>query len=273
MLYYIDTGKETSVLGNEDTYGLGELVIGHPHGTFALTAASRVMLQAIASHQGLLHGTGIDWGSGVGGLAILAAKIASVSAVYGLEIFEQNIDAAVENARVNNVSHKVRFLWSDSYTPYRHEDRLKLEALKGSIDFIVSNPPSSEGDDGFTFRRIVLQGARDYLKKGGIVLLNISFQYGAERIRSLTAQMPEYTYRGIVATTEPEPFDLARQDLLDCVRQYVNEEQNGKTPYTFIGEGGDENCLISAQEAFERYEKYAVSPLSKWQTHLFEYCG
>lgn len=41
-----------------------------------------------------------------------------------------------------------------------------MDSLHGGVDFVLSNPPSSQGDDGFGFRREVLRG-REFLKKGG----------------------------------------------------------------------------------------------------------
>lgn len=37
--------------------------------------------------------------------------------------------------------------------------------LRGQLDFVLANPPSSDGDDGFTFRRIVLRDSAEYLNE------------------------------------------------------------------------------------------------------------
>ena len=73
--------SEESTVTPQMTGGLCELRICHPAGTFALTPASRISLQAIGEHQTLLAGRGIDWGTGTGCLAIAAAKIARVESV------------------------------------------------------------------------------------------------------------------------------------------------------------------------------------------------
>src|SRR5260370_38859503 len=101
----------------EMTRGLCELSIRHPPGTFALTPASLISLQAIGQHQELLKGHGLDWGSGSGCLAIAAAKIPAVQSVTGLEIAEANVLVARDNAIRNSVGDKVTFLVSDSYSP------------------------------------------------------------------------------------------------------------------------------------------------------------
>src|SRR5437660_11819394 len=114
---YPPVSAAQTTLTEEMTGGLGELRIRHPAGTFALTPASRIALQAIGKHQGLLSGHGLDWGSGTGSLAIAAAKVPGVQKVVGLEIAEGNVAVARENAQDNGVAGKVTFVLSDSYSP------------------------------------------------------------------------------------------------------------------------------------------------------------
>ncbi len=79
----------------------------HPTpGTFAITPASIISIQAIGQHQYLLRGIGSDWGSGVGGLAIATAKIPAVTQLLGMEISEANVDTTLANARLNKVEGK-----------------------------------------------------------------------------------------------------------------------------------------------------------------------
>lgn len=271
MIREINLGSPESVLEEPFTKGLGRLKFFHPAGTFAITPASSILFRAIMDHQNMLHGVGIDWGSGIGCQAILAARIPSVTMVFGLEISEPNIAISVKNAKENGVARKVRFFWSDSYQPFDEEDRRMMESLKGSIDFVVSNPPSSEGDDGFNFRRMVLDGAKDYLKPGGIVLINASFQYGIERVLALAEEHCGYRYKGVAATTACVPFDLARPDLVKCLRNYAAEEQSGGKKYTFFSAEDEQDGMIDARTALSRYEEHGVSPYTKWQTHLFRF--
>lgn len=273
MIREIRTGEDVSILNNDYTKGLGQIQFCHPVGTFALTPASNILINAIINKQDFLFGTGIDWGSGVGCLVILAAKIKTVNRVYGLEISEANINAAIKNAEINNVKEKVTFLHSDSYDPFDKANKQELEKNKGKINFILANPPSSEGDDGFEFRRIVLKGAKDYLCKDGIVFLNASFQYGVKRVEELYKNTGDYSYMGLAATTVCVPFDLNRADLLDCLKIYSREEQKGGFEYTFFAEqdANSYNRYINAQTALENYYKHGKSPWTKWQTHIFKY--
>lgn len=266
----IDTKNDESILEASCTNGLGRLTFRHPHRTFALTPASMILLKAIADNKDLLHGTGLDWGSGVGCQAILAAKIDAVDMVYGLDISKDNVDAAVQNAKNNKVDRKTRFILADSYEPLDDTDRQDIRSLNYNVDFIVSNPPSSDWDDGFGYRRIILSGAQGFLKKKGIVLMNISFQYGADRVKALTDDFPRFKHVGVIASTDRVPFDLSRPDLLDCLEVYAREEKMGGMDYTFIKEGSDEE-FINARTALTQFKKNGTSPLTKWQTHLFQY--
>lgn len=265
-----DDGTRT-VLSNEETFGLGELVVRHPPGTTALSAASRIALEAVGTHPELFKGTGIDWGSGTGALAIAAARVPTVESVIGLEVNSANVAAAEENAQTNGVAGRVRFLHSDSFTPFAESDRQMLGKLRGQIQFLLANPPSSEGDDGFEFHRVVLRGARDFLAPGAVVCLNVSYQYGPERIDQLTETMPDYRPCGVLASSPWMRFDLPRTELLNRLRQYAQAERDGGWKYTFPNPDDPEGEHLTAVQALERYEKFAESPWTMWLVLLFRF--
>jgi hypothetical protein len=259
-----------TVLDDQETAGLGKIQILHPPGTFVLTPASLISIRAIGKNQGLLAGNGIDWGSGTGCLAIAAAKVGSVKRVVGLEIEPANVRIARENAALNGVAAKTEFLSSDSYNPPVPADQAKLDSLRGKADFVLANPPVSDDADGFEFRRMVLRGAKDYLRSHGRVFLSISYQYGMRRIIQLLADAPGFAYGGILATTDWVPFDLRRPDLLDCLRLYAESEQKGGLEYTFQAPGYVGEKIMNARVALAHFRATGDSPLSRWQTHLFE---
>ena len=262
--------ENQTVLEENRTFNLGEIRISHPSGTFGLTPASHISMEAIGRNQHLLSGIGIDWGSGTGCLSIIAAKIPAVSNVVGLEISESNVEIARENALANSIDKKVLFIRSDSYYPFSETHGKNLEALKGRVNFILANPPSSEDDDGFEYRRIVLEGAKEYLQNDGVVFLSISYQYGIQRIERMTNDVSGFVHAGVLASTEWVSFDLGRPDLLHCLELYAKEERRGGLEYTFanpetLKEG------MNARSALDHYYETLRSPLSKWQTHLFKY--
>lgn len=262
------TGTST-VLPGSDTNGLGSIRIEHPKGTFALTPASFISLTAICYRQDLLSGVGLDWGTGTGCLAIAAARVDSVRRVYGLEVERANVNAARVNVTLNAVDKKVRILHCDSYRPFTASGVKRLEALKHKVTFILANPPSSEGDDGFGYRREVLRGGRKYLERGGRVFLSISSQYGAARITRLVRDAPGFVYRGLLASTNLVPFDLSRSDLLHCLELYAAEERRGGLEYTFHNPEA-KDLTMNATSGLDMYRSTGRSPLMRWQTHLFE---
>lgn len=259
--------KEQTTVTSEMICGLCELCIRHPPGTFALTPASLISLQAIGRHREILKGHGLDWGSGTGCLAIAAAKVPAVQSVVGLEISEANLAVARENAVRNGVGEKTTFLLSDSYLPQSSADRALLDSLAGKVNFLLANPPSSDGDDGFGFRRIVLRGARTFLMSEGVVFLSVSCQYGQRRVEGLSQEIPGFVYGGILTSTDWVPFDLNRPDLLHCLHLYAEEECRGGLAYTFRHPRHEQT--MTAQGALAHYESTRESPLSKWQMHRF----
>lgn len=251
------------------TGGLGELRLAHPPGTFALTPASHIALTAVGQNHHLLHGRGLDWGSGVGGLAILAARISAVSQVIGLEITAANVAVAEDNARANGVADKVRFLLADGYTPLGADDGCLLDTFIGQTDFILANPPASTGDDGFGFRRQLLAGGQRFLRSGGVVFLNISSQYGQARLAGLRNDASGYVYGGLLASSDWVPFDQKRPDLRQNLEDYVNTEKGGGPRYEFARPSSPGEATLDAQTAQAWYAQTGESPLACWQVHLF----
>ncbi|HUN24433.1 MAG TPA: methyltransferase [Anaerolineales bacterium] len=270
----MNTSPHISKFFPNETHGLGEFTFAHPPRTFALTPASRILIRAICENQSRLHGIGLDWGCGVGCLAIVAARIQAVETVIGLDIAEQNIASAQKNARQNAVASKVQFILADSFQAVQATDQEILQSWHGKANFLLTNPPASDGDDGFGFRRKVLREAVPFLKAGGQVWLNVSAQYGVERITRLTTEVTGYRYAGMLCSSNWQAFDLHRPDLLACLQTYVAEELRGGMPYQFQPGGSQRPQLpINAQTAYAEYLQSGISPLSQWQTHLFEFVG
>jgi hypothetical protein len=176
-----------------------------------------------------------------------------VNRIFGLEICQANVQIAQKNALLNGVEGKVSFLPSDSYSPFSEPDRKLLDSLAGQMYFILANPPASEEDDGFGYRMIVLKGARRYLTNGGVVFLNISLQYGTERVRRLTSEIPEFSHGGNLSSTDWVSFDLKRPDLLRRLEQYVQEEQRGGIEYTFAHPKTPDDRNFDAQSALAHF--------------------
>lgn len=255
-----------TLLTHADTAGLGVLHIDHPDGAFGPSIATRIAVRCIGQHRDLLRGVGVDWGCGPGTLAIAAARIPDVTDVFGLDVNPINVAAAAVNAVVNGVSTKARFAVADSFSPVDEIAAARLAEHVGSLDFVVANPPASQGDDGFGYRRQVLAGALSFLRPGGVVFLNVSQQYGTRRIEELAAG-DAYGFLGVLASSELVPFDLERPDLLESLRDYRMEEARGGTAYEFPTREGRP---MTATQALAHFNATGLSPLTRWQVLGFE---
>jgi hypothetical protein len=247
---------------------LGVIRVRHPEGAFIPTEASRIALVAIETHQELLHGVGIDWGSGSGCLTIAAARVSAVRAMTGLELSEAGVVAARANADVNEAATKVTFINSDSFSPLAEKDGQKVTNLIGQTNFLIANPPSSEGD-GFDFYRRVLRESTEFLVNDAPVFITTSIQYGTRRVEGLVQECPGFSYEGILASTDWVPFDLDRPDLMHCLELYAQEEIRGGLIYEFGGIEGMSLEPTDARSSLEEYQKSRRRPLTKWLTYLF----
>ncbi len=257
--------SSTMVLSSDETGGLGTLRFRHPPGTFAPSPATLATLRAVAEHADSLIGVGVDWGCGIGVLSIGAARIDGVERVIGLELSKENVAAATENSVLNGVEGRVTFATADSYQPVEAEGRALLEPLRGRLDFIIANPPHSMTNDGFDFRRRVIREGAEFLKPGGMALLQALSAYGTGRVGELAAD--EYAYEGIALRTDLIPLDFARAQLQEQIAIYVGEERRGGQPYEFYV-GDEAGGPVTAVEALRAVEA-GETILGRWQVHRF----
>ncbi len=209
-----------------------------PRGTFPLTQASRASMRAIANHGAdLLRGVGIDWGCGVGCLAIAGCVGApEVSQVYGLDIDAANVEAARANAERHGLGAKCQFHQADSFAISDPRAAADLAALS-PVDFIVANPPADHdaGGDGFGWRRRIAKEAAGLLKPGAPLLVQAGpspraqpaartiCERSASRAQALSAYGPRrfaslgvghgLRHVSILHWDGPVELDLSRPDL------------------------------------------------------------
>jgi len=127
----------------------------------------------------------LDMCTGSGCIAISLAKYISNALVTAVDISEEALSVANENAKKNNV--EVNFVKSDLF---RDLDKQKF-------DIIISNPPYVKrsfidnlddevkdnepiialdgGEDGLDFYKVISNNAREYLKQDGILAFEIGY--------------------------------------------------------------------------------------------------
>ena len=154
----------------------------------------------------------LDVCTGSGCIIISLAKYKNGLEAVGCDISGEALEVADDNAKNNGVD--VRFLLSDLY-----------EAVDDRFDVIVSNPPYIRtgvieglmdevrdheprialdgGEDGLDFYRRLIDGADDHLISGGMLLLEIGFDQGAD----VSRLMEEHGYRDVTVVK-----DLAGND-------------------------------------------------------------
>ncbi|TXD85170.1 peptide chain release factor N(5)-glutamine methyltransferase [Subsaximicrobium wynnwilliamsii] len=151
----------------------------------------------------------LDIGTGSGCIAIALAKQLSASSVYAVDVSEEALKMAVENAKVNEV--KIEFGNMDILEPDHRNlpaGRQGLEFLNLKFDIIVSNPPYVrqlekelmqanvldhephealfvEDGNPLLFYRAICELAQAKLKPGGSLYFEINEYLGDEMVQLL----------------------------------------------------------------------------------------
>ena len=128
-----------------------------------LDYGTRVLLESIDIDN--IDGDVLDFGCGYGPIGIFI-KDNTNSNVDMIDVNERSISLAKKNASLNNVN--VNIFYSDRY-----------ENINKKYDYIISNPPIRVGNE-ILFE--ILFGAKDYLKKGGKLIIVINKNQGAKTV-------------------------------------------------------------------------------------------
>ena len=158
----------------------------------------------------------LEIGTGSGAIAVVAAKEISNCRVTATDYFLKALVVAKLNAKKHGVSDKINFLQSDMFS----------ELPIALYDCIVSNPPYIQtsrlndlmpdvldfeprdaldgGYDGLDFYKRTIPEALNYLKKGGVIALEIG-ETQAKEVTSLF--YGEDKYEGINVTQDYSGYD------------------------------------------------------------------
>jgi release factor glutamine methyltransferase len=137
----------------------------------------------------------LDLCTGSGCIAVAMAKEVPEARVFATDIGDGALRLAGENAAMHNVAGRIEFLEGDLF------GALRGLGLEGSFDLIISNPPYVSGDemnglqpeirlfepyaalyggeDGFHFIRRIVEGAPEFLRPGGALILEIGYGQSA----------------------------------------------------------------------------------------------
>ena len=149
----------------------------------------------------------LDIGTGSGNIPIALAKLLPTSHIFSLDVSPDALSVARANARLNHVATQIDFAQVDFF-----EFIENYRELENHFDIIVSNPPyvtTAEmqslpadvkkepvlaldgGNDGLKFYRVLLAGARRFLKPGGYLACEI----GEGQKAALTGLLNEHGYK------------------------------------------------------------------------------
>ncbi len=168
-----------------------------------------------------------DVGTGSGCIAIALAVYAPHARIYALDLSPDALAVARANAQHHKVAQRITFIQSDL-----------LAALPEPVDLIVSNPPYIAADewatlprevreheprlalhggpDGLDVVRELLEQARDNVRPGGALLVEIGAGQGAAAT---------HLARQICPTANVSlQADLAGRDRVLCVQIHVDQE-------------------------------------------------
>jgi release factor glutamine methyltransferase len=148
----------------------------------------------------------VDLCTGSGCIAISVAAELEGSRVYATDISTAALEVARENAVLNGVAGHVEFLEGDLFAPLPGR-------LKGAVDIIISNPPYVSlpemeglapevrdfepgtallgGADGLDFLRRIIEEAPVYMKKGGLLIMEIGYSQ-SEKVREMAGKDGRY---------------------------------------------------------------------------------
>jgi release factor glutamine methyltransferase len=149
----------------------------------------------------------LDIGTGSGNIAVSLAKNLHNSFVTGIDISDEALSLARENALLNSVIERTDFVKLDF---------LKEDLSQNDFDLVVSNPPYISLEDfetlrpelrdhepkfaltdfnsGFHFYEIISAKSVNLLKPGG----KLFFEVGKDQFSKVAAIMEQYNYQNII---------------------------------------------------------------------------
>lgn len=184
------------IVGNQEFMGLDFLV---KEGVLIPRPDTEILVEAViewAKNRKNKDVTIVDLGTGSGAITVSLAKYIEKSFVYSVDISKEALCVAKKNAESNGVLEKICFCNGDLLEP------LKNKNLQRELDILVSNPPYipreeieglqvevakyepklalDGGVDGLDFYRKIINEGNIYLRKGGLIALEVGHDQGED---------------------------------------------------------------------------------------------
>ncbi len=182
------------IAGRQEFWGLEfrvtpDVLIPRPETELVVEQSLKVIREFIAGGKSAAEIRAADVGTGSGCIAIALAHELPGLKVIATDVSERALRLARENARLNGVADRVFFLTGDLLAP--------VAPLAGRLDLLASNPPYisrqefdllqreirdwepriavTDEADGLNFYRRLAQAAREFLRRGGHLVLELAF--------------------------------------------------------------------------------------------------
>jgi release factor glutamine methyltransferase len=159
----------------------------------------------------------LDIGTGSGCIAISLAKFLPQAQITATDISDKALKVAQENANLNKVADKIKFIQSDLFESFCSVPRTSHFVLN-YFDLVISNPPyvASEdidnlepevkcqprvaleaGADGLDFYRRIIVQAPDYLTSGGLLAMEMGYNQ-KEKIENILQESGNFNIIEII---------------------------------------------------------------------------
>ncbi|MBZ0200731.1 MAG: peptide chain release factor N(5)-glutamine methyltransferase [Ignavibacteriaceae bacterium] len=165
----------------------------------------------------------LDIGTGSGNIVIALAKNLSMSKITGVDISDEALLTANENAALNGVTENTIFLKRNILNDFQFDEK---------YDVVVSNPPYvsvtdfkdlrpelrlheprvslTDDSDGYIFYKTISSSAKNYLKPGGKLFLEI----GMGQSEAIKIMLEENGFKDIVIIKDYAKIDRIIKGVL-----------------------------------------------------------
>lgn len=179
------------IVGKQEFWGLDFIVT--PDVLIPRPETELIVEAAIAILQDLENPNFCEIGIGSGCISVSILHEVKNARAYGLDISEKALQIAERNAKENGVSDRLNLMISDVFGVLDKNEQ---------FDLIVSNPPYvpiddlqnlqvevkdfdphialTDGKDGFSIIRKIIEESPEFLKPGGFLILEIGFNQSAK---------------------------------------------------------------------------------------------
>lgn len=173
------------IVGKQEFFGLGFKVT--PAVLIPRPETEMVVHSAIEFLSGLDSPKFLDIGTGSGCISIAILKNVPDAAALAVDISEEAIAVASGNAAAHGVDGRLRLLRSDIYSEIGNEQfdlivanppyvpKKDLEGLQPEVRLHEPHSALTDGDDGLSIIKRIIDGAPQRLVPGGMMLIEIGY--------------------------------------------------------------------------------------------------